>query len=324
VKSTNNRGGLLMAKKQGCKIRNWKDYNRTLVQRGSITLWFDEKSIKKWHKPKHNRRGRPRVYADAAILCMLTLKMVFRLPLRATQGLVASIIELLGLPIAAANYTTVCRRQKYLKPVLQTRATNEPLHAVFDATGLKVFGEGEWKTKIHGYSKRRTWRKLHLGADEATGEIIAEVLTGNDKQDGELLPDLLEQIDRLIAQASGDGAYDSFNNYDLLKRYGIKPTIPTRENAKIRQHGNSHNAAIARDEVLREIRRLGLKRWKQQHGYHRRSLAETAMSRFKRLLGDRLQAILFESQAVEATIKCNILNKMSAIKNHGCYNHPTG
>ena len=84
-----------MAKKQSCKVRNWKDYNRTLVKRGSLILWFDEDSIKKWHKPDRAHRGRPRVYADVAILCMLTLKMVFKLPLRATQGLVASIIELL-------------------------------------------------------------------------------------------------------------------------------------------------------------------------------------------------------------------------------------
>jgi len=206
-----------MAKKQKNQARNWSNYNRALVKRGSLTLWFDEESVKQWHKPVRGCRGRPRVYADVAILCMLTIKMVFRLPLRATQGLVASIIELLRLPIEAANYTTVCRRQKQLKPMLQTKITGEPLHVVFDATGLKVFGEGEWKVRLHGYSKRRTWRKLHLGVDEATGEIVAKVLTGNDKKDGELLPNLLGQISRPIYQASGDGAYDSFNTTLALK-----------------------------------------------------------------------------------------------------------
>lgn len=308
-----NHGGLPMAKKQRYNIRNWSDYNRALIKRGSLTLWFDEKSVKKWHKISKKGRGRPKIYADIAILSMLTIKMVFRLPLRATQGLVESIIELLQLPIEAAGYTTLCRRQKRLKVPLQRRGGNEPLHAVFDSTGLKVFGEGEWKVRQHGYSKRRTWRKLHLGIDEATGEIVAEILSGNDKKDGELLPDLVGQVNRPISQVSGDGAYDSFKNYEMLRASDIKVTIPPREDAKIKRHGNVGGMSMARDDVVREIRKLGRKRWKQRSGYHRRSLAETAMFRFKKILGNNLHAILFENQIVEATIKCNILNKMAAV-----------
>jgi hypothetical protein len=302
-----------MAKKQRYTIRNWSDYNKALVKRGSITLWFDEKSVRKWHKTRKEGRGRPKIYADAAILCMLTIKMVFRLPLRATQGLVKSMIELLGLSIEAADYTTLCRRQKQLKVPLRKKQTSEPLHAVFDSTGLKVFGEGEWKVRQHGYSKRRTWRKLHLGIDEATGEVVAEVLSGNDKKDGELLPNLIEQIKRPITQVSGDGAYDSFEIYDMLRKRGIKATIPPREDAKIKLHGNTNGATIARDDIVRDVRNLGRSGWKQQNGYHRRSLAETAMFRFKKILGNNLHAILFETQMVEAAIKCNILNKMTVI-----------
>lgn len=302
-----------MAKKQRYNIRNWSDYNRALVKRGSITLWFDENSVKRWHKVGKNCRGRPKIYADVAIICMLTIKMVFRLPLRATQGLVESLIELLKLSIEAADYTTLCRRQKGIKVPLQIKETNKPLHAVFDSTGLKVFGEGEWKVRQHGYSKRRTWRKLHLGIDEATGEIIAEVLSGNDKKDGELLPNLIEQINRPITQVSGDGAYDSFEIYHMLRKHGIKATIPPREDAKIKLHGNTKDITIARDEIVRDIRKLGRRVWKRQSGYHRRSLAETAMFRFKRILGNNLHAILFENQTVEAIIKCNILNKMTEI-----------
>ena len=264
-----------MAKKQRYNIRNWSDYNRALVKRGSLTLWFDEKSIKKWHKTKKNGRGRPKIYADTAILCMLTIKMVFRLPLRATQGMVESIIDLLKLSIEAADYTTVCRRQKRLKVPLQRKDSNEPLHAVLDSTGLKVFGEGEWKVRQHGYSKRRTWRKLHLGIDETSGEIVAEILSGNDKKDGELLPDLIEQINRPITQVSGDGAYDSFGNYELLRSYGIKATIPPREDAKIRQHGNTNGIAVARDDVVRDIRELG-RNFQNCHKPHRQKLELSA------------------------------------------------
>ena len=153
----------------------------------------------------------------------------------------------------------------------------------------------------------------HLGVDEATGEIVAEILSGNDKKDGELLPDLIEQIDSPVSQVSGDGAYDSFENYEKLRKDGIRATIPPREDAKIRRHGNNKSATMARDDIVREIRKLGRSKWKQQSGYHRRSLAETTMFRFKRILGNNLHAILFESQVVEAVIKCNILNKMTAI-----------
>lgn len=303
-----------MSKKKRYRVRNWSQYNKSLVKRGSLTLWFDEESIKKWHEVgKKKGRGRPRRYADIAIQCMLTLKSVFDLPLRATQGLVESLIKLLNLPIEVADYSTVCRRQKHLDIKLQKKNRNESLHGVFDSTGLKVFGEGEWKVRQHGYSKRRTWRKLHLGVDEANGEIIASVLTTNDFGDGEILPDLIKQIDTPLSQASGDGAYDSFENYDLLHQHGAKVTIPPRKNSKTRQHGNCKSPPLFRDEVIRAVRKLGLAEWKKKNGYHRRSIAETTMFRFKQIFGDNLQAILFESQAVEAFVKCNALNKMTSL-----------
>jgi hypothetical protein len=125
-----------MAKKV-YKIRNWSEYNKALTKRGSLTLWFDEDAIKQWHNldtPGH--RGRLLDYSDIAISCMLTLKTVFQLPLRATQGLVSSLIGLMNLPIKSANYTTLCRRQKDIDVPLQKRERHENLHAVFDATGL--------------------------------------------------------------------------------------------------------------------------------------------------------------------------------------------
>ena len=303
-----------MSKKKRYRIRNWAEYNKSLMKRGSLTLWFDEASIKKWHKPtRTKKRGRPRKYANVAIQCMLTLKSMFNLPLRATQGLVESLIKLLHLPIEAADYTTVCRRQSYLDVALLKQKSHGSFHGVFDSTGLKIFGEGEWKVRQHGYSKRRTWRKLHLGIDEKTGEIVASVLTTNDFGDGEILPDLLEQIDAPLRQVSGDRAYDSFENYNLLHERGAKITIPPRENAKTRQHGNCKSPPLIRDEVIRAVRQLGCAEWKKQNGYHRRSLAETMMFRFKKQFGDNLHAITFERQATEAFIKCNIINKITSL-----------
>ncbi|MFT3742418.1 MAG: IS5 family transposase [Gammaproteobacteria bacterium] len=302
-----------MAKKQTYRIRNWPHYNKALTNRGSLTIWFDEESIKQWHNiDKSGARGRPKVYAEAAILCVLTLKMVFRLPLRALQGFTASLIELMALPIKTPNYTTVCRRQGDLEVPLKKFQSGKALHAVFDSTGLKVFGEGEWKVRQYGYSKRRTWRKLHLGIDEATGEIIAKGLSTNDVHDNEAFPDLLAQINSKILQASADGAYDSFENYELLEKKGAKVTIPPRETAKIKQHGNCKRKPLRRDKNIRAIRKIGKAAWKRENGYHRRSIAENAMFRFKKIFGNDLKAILFENQATEAFIKCNALNKMTS------------
>jgi len=305
-----------MSKKQRYRIRNWQQYNKALIKRGSLTVWFDEKSIQEWHNTDQpSGRGHPQIYSNASIQCMLMLKSVFRLPLRATQGMVESLIQLLGLSIKAANYTTLCRRQKDLDVFLpkQAKAEGESLHAVFDSTGLKVYGEGEWKVRQHGYSKRRTWRKLHLGVDESNGDIIAAVVTTNDVSDGEVLPDLLAQIECPLTQASADGAYDDFKNHQLLEKRGAKITIPPRKNAKIKQHGNSSLPALARDENLRSIRKIGRKKWKKESGYHRRSLAETTMFRVKTIFGSGLSSREFENQAIEAFIRCAALNKMTAL-----------
>jgi len=261
----------------------------------------------------NNERGRPKEYTDAAITCMLTIRAIFDLPLRATQGLTMSLIELMELTIKAADYTTLCKRQKKLEVGLSRYKQGGKIYGVFDATGLKIFGEGEWKVRQHSYSKRRTWRKLHLGINEQTKEIIAAALTTNNVSDGEVLPCLVEQIEEPISQMAGDGAYDSFANHDLLTKMGIKITIPPQKNAKIKQRKNDKSSPLSRDEILREIRKIGRKKWKEQNDYHRRSIAETTMFRFKKIFGDKLSAISIDSQAVEAFIKCSILNKITSL-----------
>jgi len=169
-----------------------------------------------------------------------------------------------------------------LELVMPRLRHGEAIHLVVDSTGCKVYGEGEWKVRVHGASKRRTWRKLHLGVDEQTGEIVAAVLSSNNVSDGEVLPQLLEQVQEPLSQVSGDGSYDQRGCYQVLRERHkeqeqvLKVTIPPRRGARIWRHGNSREEKLVRDENRREIRRVGRKQWKQQNGYHRRSLAETA------------------------------------------------
>jgi hypothetical protein len=165
----------------------------------------------------------------------------------------------------------------------------------------------------HGWSKRRTWRKLHLGVDEATGEIVAAVASEAGVTDDDVVPELVEQIGRPITQVSADGAYDKRKCYEALEKTGAKVTIPPRRGAKIWQHGNSRGEPWQRDENLRAIRRFGRKQWKKASGYHRRSLAETAIFRLKALFGATLRSRNFAQHATELFLRASALNRMTQL-----------
>ena len=255
------------------RLRNWGEYNRALVQRGSLTLWITEEVVQAWHPTTlENKRGHPRTYTDTAIETMATLQEIYHLGLRQTEGLMQSIGELLHLEVAIPDYSTLSRRRATLEIALPRTRSKEALHVVVDSTGVKVFGEGEWKVRQHGYTYRRTWRKVHVGVDEASGELVAVVVTTNNYHDSQLLPDLLAQVDEEIVQVSGDGAYDRRSCYEAVRARQARATIPPQHNAKIWQHGNTQAERLARDQNLRRIRQVGRAVWKRESGYHRRSL----------------------------------------------------
>lgn len=306
--------------KQQYRVRNWSEYNAALVKRGSLTVWIEQASLDTWLEGhKSGRRGASLTYSDAAIETILVLKAVYGLPLRGAQGFAHSVLELMGLSLPTPHFSTLSRRQIGLELVVPRLRAGGALHVVVDSTGCKVYGEGEWKVRTHGKSKRRTWRKLHLGVDEKSGEIVAAVLSSNNMSDGEVLPQLLDQVEEPIVQLSGDGGYDQRPCYEVLQKRQekqkekLKVTIPPRRGARIWRHGNSQEEPLARDANLREMRRVGRKRWKQENGYHRRSLAETAMSRYKRVVGEKLQARQFGRQCTEAFVGVLILNRMTAL-----------
>lgn len=294
--------------------RNWSEYNAGLKQRGSLTFWLDEAVLQSWYNPTlTGKPGASNDYSDLAIATFVTMKSVYHQPGRQTQGLLESLFELMGVELDVPDHSTVSRRMGKLKVALPVVPKDRAVHVVVDSTGVKVYGEGEWKTRQHGISKRRTWRKLHLGVDEATGEIIAAVVTTNDIGDGPVLNDLLEQIEGEIKQVSTDGAYDHAHCYDEITARGAKPVIPPREDAVIWQHGNCKAPPHPRDENLRYIRKHGRKKWKRDANYHRRSLAETTMYRLKAIFGGKVRARKFDNQAAELLLQCAALNRMIQI-----------
>ncbi len=306
---------------KGYRVRNWKEYNEALVQRGSVTFWFDEESIKDWHKSKQRKgRGRRQEYSDLAIICGLTLKAVFKLTYRATEGFIKSLVEMLKLAIKVPDYTLLCKRQKEVNITLPKKVkAGEELHIVCDSTGLKVFGEGEWKTRRYGPTKKRLWRKLHLAINSKSQIIESCVLTKLETQDCEGFQSLISSIKERVDVAIGDGAYDRFSCYETMEKRGGKGIFPPQCNAVTsdERKGNrkkaSQGAVEKRDKAIKAARLLGRKTWKQQTGYHRRSLAETGMFRVKQLLGKSLSCHTLENQCVEAKIGCRIVNKMTLL-----------
>lgn len=177
-------------------------------------------------------------------------------------------------------------------------------HLVTDATGLKVFGEGEWKQCKHGKDKRRVWRKLHLAVDAPTHEVIAAEVSLENVADNEVLPTLLNPLRRWLHQASGDGAYDTQECHQLLLKKGSKAAIPPRKNAGYWEDGHPRNDAVT------ALKSENLAEWKRASGYHQRSLAETAMSRYKQLVSPKLSLRNYNGQVGETLAGVKVMNKV--------------
>lgn len=302
-----------MSKSRKYRITNWSQYNRSLVQRGSLTVWVDEEVLRAWRYQGPRRPGAPFQYSDQAIQMALSLKAVYRLGLRGTQGLLESLFRLLEVDLEVPSYSTLSRRGRKLPVDLARSPKGRIAHLVLDSTGLKVYGEGEWKVRQHGISKRRTWRKLHLAVNADTHDIEAVTLTEAGGHDAQQAGPLLEQIAEPVETLGGDGGYDKRAVYQACAARQIHPVIPPQKNARIWQHGNRHAPPLPRDEHLRRIRHVGRQAWKKESGYHRRSLAETCIFRMKTILGRHLSSRELSRQQTEASIRSRVLNKMTQL-----------
>ena len=294
------------------RVKNWSEYEKALVQRGSITFWMSDDFEKTWMYFGKKQRGSQFDYSDQAILVMLTVREVFHLTNRGVKGFVRSLFRMMEINLPVPDHSTLSKRGKELKVKLPKKAS-QSLNIVMDSTGLKIYGEGEWKVRMHGVSKRRTWRKLHVGANPEDGEIQAVLLTENNVSDDVAVEKLLDQIEQTIIHFAADGAYDKRKVYDSLNAHSpdVNILIPPRKNARIWKHGNTKTERLKRDENLRSIRKDGRKEWKKNSGYHVRSLAETTMFRLKTIFGDNLSARLLETQTTQALVRCAALNKMT-------------
>jgi hypothetical protein len=290
-------------------VTNWAEYDAALRQRGSLTVWFTDAAIAAWRAAPRTTPGGQPCYSALAITTALTLRAVFRLALRQTEGLIGSIIALLGLDLSVPDHTTLSRRAESFE-LPRPRPGSEPVHLLVDSTGLKLCGPGEWLVEKHGSRTRRSWRKLHIGVDADTGRIITSELTTHDVDDGAQVGPLLDQITGPVASFTGDGAYDQDGvSRSVAERHpDARVIVPPRSGAVPSK--TAETAPTQRDQHLQLIAERGRMGWQTASGYNRRALVEAAIGRFKRVIGDGLRSRTDRRQATEMKVAVAVLNRM--------------
>ena len=291
------------------KLRNWSDYNKSLKNRGKLTIWLSDDVKSSWLYEESQKPGGEIIYSDVAIEFCLTIRHLYGLGYRQTEGFVEDIFDLCGIDLPVPSYSQIQRRSKTVNINIRVRkGVKSPIDLVIDSTGLKVYGEGEWKVRKHGWNKHRTWKKLHMGSDGHDLEIISVVLTGNEVDDAEAGKEIVEESKELIPLRStaGDGAYDK-KKFRKSIPIGVEQLIPPQKNAVLSKKQDPDLAQ--RDDAIRRIEEIGREEWKKEKGYHIRSKSEVNMFRYKKIFGGQMHARKTPYEDAEMKIKCKILNQ---------------
>ena len=293
------------------RIRNWPEYEASLRRRGDLTIWLSEDAIKSWREPPSGKPGGQRIYANIAIEAALTLRMIFHLPLRQTEGFLRSLADLLEVDLPVPDHTTLSRRLKKLGEArFRKLASDRPIHLLIDSTGLRIH-----VGHLRKPPKRRAWRKLHLAVDADNGEIVASDLTSRRTRDGTRVCALLEQIDNPVAALSADGAYDASGVYEAAQEKGegraVRVLIPPGRNAQLNPRPSA--AQRERNQNILSIRELGRREWHKSSGYSGRAMVENAVFRYKTIMGRGMRSRTMKGQRMEVLLACKILNKMTQL-----------
>jgi hypothetical protein len=292
------------------RVTNWPEYDRALRQRGSLTVWVSAEAIASWRAAPRTTPGGQPSYSDLAIKAGLMLRAVFRLALRQTEGLIGSVLHLLGLDLPVPDHSTLGRRARTVELPCRPQATSGPLHLLVDSTGLKLCGPGEWLVERHGTRRRRSWRKLHIGMDANTGRIVAATLTDRAVDDASQVAPLLDQIPGPVASFTGDGGYDRTGVYAAVhERHPTAAVIvPPRLDAALSDMAET--TPNQRDRHIHVIAEGGRKAWQRDTGHDRRGRIEGQVGRWKQVIGDALRFHTDQAQATEVAVAAEVLNRM--------------
>jgi len=272
-------------------------------------VWFTDAAIAAWKAEPRTTRGGQSRYSALVIATALTLRSVFRLALRQTEGLIGSIIALLGLDLAVPDHTTLSRRAESLD-MARPRPASGPVHLLVDSMGLKLCGSGEWLLEKHGTKTRRSWRKLHIAVDADTGQIAAAALTTSDVDDVSQVGALLDQVDSAVSSFIADGAYDQDGVYGSVVSRHPEASVIVPPSSSAVPSETAQTAPTMRDHHLQIIAERGRITWQKASGYNWRALVEADISRFKRVIGHDLRSRTDRRRATEIGIAVNVMNRM--------------
>ena len=269
------------------RVGNWRAYERTLVRRGDVTLWLSADARDAWRPVPSGQPGGQKRFSDLAITTALTLRLVFRLPLRQAEGFLRSVFALMDVDLEAPDHTTLSRRSRHLDVELDRVPAKGPLHLIIDSTGLSIVGEGEWVAAKHGGRGQRGWKKLHLGVDRS-GVIVAHTLTEATVDDATTGIGLIEALDADIARVTADGAYDTIAFYDTATARGATVVVPPNKTARVSRR---RPRSTARDRTIEKMKKIGRRRWQKASGYHRQARVENTFFRYTSIIGDRVRCV---------------------------------
>lgn len=291
-------------------VINWPEYNDALRARGDLTVWFDNGAAGKWRAPRRKTRGGQPKYSDFAIEICLTLGVIFHQPLRQTQGFVRSLLKLMGLELPVPDFSTLSRRAIGLWIEDVRPKSTEPITLIVDSTGLKIHRGSGWHETKHGSGKtRKSWRKLHIGYDPDSGDVVASLLTTDHVGDATALPELIAGINLPVARFLADGAYDGCRVMDCLdEAFGadVEVIIPPPRSAVPGLNNK-------RDAHIEHIAEHGRMAWQTETGYNSRALVEAQIGRQKTVIGPRLNAREMSRQITETRIATKSLNRMTRL-----------
>ncbi len=288
--------------------RTWQEYNQNLVNRGRVTFYIDPKLLKPMRRKRH-QNGRPRIFSHPLIQLLLLLKIQYRLTYRALEGFAKDILPLLHEEIKLPSYSIICRRAPEIGALLPKLSKRRPEVIMLDATGIKVFGEGEWKVKVHGKTKRRKWIKIHVAMDAKTQEVVGLEVSEGTMSDCSVGPKLIKKSPDSAKMYLADGGYDTKRCRKAIMDKNAEALIPPRRNAKCDPKLQERNRAVSERRGLGHDK-IGISLWGKLTGYSKRSLVEASFSRLKRLYGGAFYSRKMDTQRVEGHLKCFMMNQM--------------
>lgn len=295
------------------KSRDWKEYNKELVNRGKLNFWITSNLWKIWFAKPQKRNGRPFIYSDELIKAMLYIRFHYNLSLRATQGFFESFVKMQGADFRVPSYSQLSKRAAKLRFPNTLINGKKVTDLVLDTTGLKMFGAGEWRAEKYG--GRKAWKKLHVALDPASGKLVMAQISDDKTHDTTYMERALQMINQKKGKVLFDGIADSTNCYKLAQKYNKQLVTPPKKGAVIREEAFLDK----RNEAIRVIRALGNDRlarstWGKMVGYNRRVIIESAIARWKRLFGGGLRSACPYRIQTEICVKAMMFNEIQERK----------